>query len=67
MRKIKKLVATLLAATMVMAMGVIIYTFIKYKKIIIQYVMYFIGTIVGTCYMFSNSVYHSISQNADGY
>lgn len=51
----------------IMAMGVIIYTFIKYKKIIIQYVMYFIGTIVGTCYMFSNSVYHSISQNADGY
>lgn len=52
---------------LMLAVFVIVYVFVRYRKIFIQYVAYFIGTILGTYMMFSNSVYHSIAENADGY
>lgn len=51
----------------VLGIAIIIYVLIRYHKILIQHVCYMIGTICGTMYMFSNSVYHSISTNSDGY
>ena len=51
----------------VLGIAVIIYVLFRYHKVLIQHVCYFAGTICGTAYMFSNSVYHSISSNADGY
>ena len=45
----------------------IIYVLFRYRKVLIQHICYFAGTICGTVYMFSNSVYHSISTNSDGY
>lgn len=50
-----------------LAIYVIIFTFIKFKKVYIQYVSYFIGTIAGTALMFSNSVYHSVVEGSDKY
>lgn len=52
---------------MVLGTAVIIYVLFRYHKVLIQQVCYFAGTICGTVYMFSNSVYHSISTNSDGY
>lgn len=46
---------------------VIIVVYIKYKKIYIQHVSYSIGTIIGTLYMFSNSVYKSVATGKDSY
>lgn len=51
----------------VLGIAVIIYVFIRYHKVLIQHVCYLAGAICGTVYMFSNSVYHSISTNSDGY
>lgn len=51
----------------VLALFVIIFTYIKFKKIYIQYILYFTGTILGTVIMFSNSVYSSIQMQEDGY
>lgn len=51
----------------VLGVAVIIYVLLRYRKVLIQHVCYFVGTICGTVYMFSNSVYHSISTNSDGY
>ena len=51
----------------VLGIAVIIYVLLRYRKVLIQHVCYFAGTICGTVYMFSNSVYHSISTNSDGY
>lgn len=50
-----------------LAIYVIVFTFIKFKKIYIQYVSYFIGTIAGTALMFSNSVYRSVADGSDKY
>lgn len=51
----------------VLGIAVIIYVLLRYRKVLIQHICYFAGTICGTVYMFSNSVYHSISTNSDGY
>ncbi len=50
-----------------LAIYVIVFTFIKFKKVYIQYVSYFIGTIAGTALMFSNSVYRSVAEGSDKY
>lgn len=50
-----------------LAIYVIVFTFIKFKKVYIQYVSYFIGTIAGTVLMFSNSVYRSVVDGSDNY
>lgn len=46
---------------------VLLFVFVKYRKIYVQHVFYFAGAVCGTCYMFSNSVYHSIQASEDGY
>lgn len=46
----------------ILAIYVIVLALIKFRKIFIQYIAYFIGTIAGTALMFSNSVYRSISK-----
>lgn len=50
-----------------LALYVIVFTLIKFKKLYIQYVAYFAGTVAGTALMFSNSVYHSVSEGDDSY
>lgn len=46
----------------VLAVGVITYTLFAYHKIYISHLAYFLGSISGTAYMFSNVAYHT-----DGY
>ncbi|MDE6722716.1 MAG: hypothetical protein K2J55_00790, partial [Eubacterium sp.] len=52
---------------LVLAVYVILFTIIKFKKVYIQHVAYFIGTIAGTLLMFSNSVYRSVADGSDDY
>lgn len=51
----------------VLAVGVLIYTIVCYRKIFIPHLVYFAGSVAGAVYMFSNSAYHTIAQNQDGY
>ena len=51
----------------VLSCGVIVYTLIAHHKVIASHVAYFLGTVAGAVYMFSNSAYHSIANNQDGY
>ena len=51
----------------VLAVYVILFTIIKFKKVYIQHVAYFIGTVAGTLLMFSNSVYRSVADGSDDY
>ena len=46
---------------------VLVYRLIKYRKMSLHNLAYFIGTISGTILMFSNEAYHSIANNVDGY
>lgn len=50
-----------------LAIYVIVFTLIKFKKLFVQYIAYFIGTIAGTALMFSNSVYRSVADGSDSY
>lgn len=50
-----------------LGMMIIIYTIFKYQKILVQHLFYAMGALGGAYYMFSNSVYHSISNGDDGY
>lgn len=50
-----------------LAVYVIVFTLIKFRRLYIQYVSYFIGTIAGTVLMFSNSVYHLVADGSDSY
>lgn len=50
-----------------LGLGVIGFVLIKYKKIIIQHIAYFVGVIGGTVLMFSNSVYHKVADGEDNY
>lgn len=52
---------------LVLGIGSFIYHFLKYKKINLSLLFYFIGGIVGTILMFSNSAYSNISNGSDGY
>ncbi|MDE6154879.1 MAG: hypothetical protein K2F67_00405 [Eubacterium sp.] len=51
----------------VLAVYVIVFTIIKFKRAYVQHIAYFIGTIAGTALMFSNSVYRSVADGSDGY
>lgn len=51
----------------VLSVYVIVFTLIKYKRVYIQHIAYFVGCVLGTCYMFSNSVYSSVASGNDGY
>lgn len=51
----------------IMSVSLFLYCLLKCNKIRLDYMIYMISCISGAIYMFSNSVYHSISVNADGY
>ncbi|MCH5321843.1 MAG: hypothetical protein J1E36_08755, partial [Eubacterium sp.] len=51
----------------ILSIYVIIFTLIKFKKVYIQNIAYFVGTIAGTLLMFSNSVYRSVADGSDSY
>lgn len=51
----------------VLAIYVIVFTIIKFRKIYVQYIAYLIGVVAGTVLMFSNSVYRSVADGSDGY
>ncbi|MDE6110419.1 MAG: MscL family protein [Eubacterium sp.] len=51
----------------VLAVYVIVFTIVKFKKAYIQHIAYFIGTVAGTLLMFSNSVYRSVADGSDSY
>lgn len=51
----------------ILAVGVILYTAVAYRKVFVSHIAYLIGSVAGTIYMFSNSAYHSIANNQDGY
>lgn len=51
----------------VLAIYVIVFTIVKFKKAYIQHIAYFLGTIAGTVLMFSNSVYRSVADGSDDY
>lgn len=50
-----------------LALYVIIFVYIKFKKVFVVHLSYLFGTVSGTVYMFSNSVYRSVSDGTDGY
>lgn len=51
----------------VLGFGVLVYVFIKYRKILIQHICYCMGGVLGAFCMFSNTAYHSIAENEDTY
>lgn len=51
----------------VLAVYVMIFTVVKFKRVYIQHIAYFIGAVAGTVLMFSNSVYRSVANGNDGY
>lgn len=51
----------------VLAVYVLLYTAVKFRKVYVQHIAYFAGTIAGTVLMFSNSVYRSVASGTDGY
>lgn len=51
----------------ILAVYVIVFTLIKFKKVYVQHIAYFIGTVAGTALMFSNSVYRSVADGSDSY
>lgn len=52
---------------MILGLYVIIFTVCKYRKAYLQHIAYFVGTVFGAIYMFSNSVYRSVATGADEY
>ena len=46
---------------------VVAFVFLKYKRILVQHLGYFIGSLFGIIYMFSNSGYHSVAVGEDSY
>lgn len=52
---------------MTLAVFVIAYCYIKFKKIFSPHLTFLIGGILGTVAMFSNSVYSSLQEESDGY
>lgn len=51
----------------VLGAGVIVYTILAHRKVLIAHVAYLAGSVAGAVYMFSNTAYHTIAQNQDGY
>lgn len=50
-----------------LGISAILFVLVKYKKLYIQYVSYFLGAVVGAVYMFSNSAYRSVADGNDMY
>ena len=53
--------------SVVLAIFVLVYAIVKFKKVYASFVSYLAGTVGGTVLMFSNSVYHSVVSGNDGY
>jgi hypothetical protein len=53
--------------TVVLAFFLLIFYYLKEKKISISYFCYFLGSILGTILMFSNSAYSTIASGGDNY
>ena len=51
----------------ILSVYVLLFTLIKFKKIYVQHIAYFAGTIAGAVLMFSNSVYRSVANGSDNY
>lgn len=51
----------------VLGIYVLVVAYVRHRKVYVQHVAYSLGTILGTIYMFSNSVYHSVATGQDGY
>ena len=51
----------------VLAMGVLAYALFVCHKLYIPHMAYFLGSICGAAYMFSNGAYHAIASNQDTY
>ncbi|MBO5488902.1 MAG: hypothetical protein J5972_03245 [Eubacterium sp.] len=51
----------------ILAIAVVIYTIVFYKKAFVAHIAYLIGSIVGTYYMFANGAYSAISSGEDPY
>ncbi len=51
----------------VLGVGVVVYTLIAYRKTAVAHLAYLAGAVAGAVYMFSNTAYHTIAQNQDGY
>lgn len=51
----------------ILSVYVLLFTLIKLKKIYVQHIAYFAGTIAGAVLMFSNSVYRSVANGSDNY
>lgn len=51
----------------VLGIWILIFGYIRFKKLYVQHVAYSIGTILGTTYMFMNPVYRSVASGADDY
>ena len=47
--------------------AVIGYTFLKFRKIFFTHIGFFLGSIIGAIWMFSNGAYHNITEGTDGY
>lgn len=52
---------------MVLSVGVLLFVFFTRKKVYIQHVSYFIGTLIGTIYMFANGAYSAVANSEDIY
>ena len=50
-----------------LAAAVIFYEFLKFKRYRLSNIGFLMGTIIGACVMFSNSVYHTIAMGDDYY
>ena len=53
--------------TIILSIFLLIVSYLKEKKISIKYLCYFIGSILGTILMFSNSAYTTIASGGDSY
>lgn len=51
----------------VLSIFVVALVFFKFKKVLIQHIGYLIGTVIGTVWMFSSPVYHSVATGEDFY
>lgn len=52
---------------LILGIFVILYKYIRFKKISLSSIMYFIGTLLGTILMFSNGAYSNVASGSDGY
>lgn len=53
--------------SVVLAIFVLVYAIVKFKKVYASFVSYLAGTVGGTVLMFSNSVYHNVVSGNDSY